>query len=126
LARSQLLRAGVSARQIEWRLRRGQLTQLHRGRHGMALTSPPRTILDCAALLTDPYELERLVAEATYRRRASEAELRDQLAATRRSAAYVPSVPSSICPAVRAGPARRAERALLRLFRVRSRQRESR
>jgi hypothetical protein len=32
VARWQLPRAGVSARQIEWRLRRGQLTQLHRAR----------------------------------------------------------------------------------------------
>ena len=50
-----------------------------RHRHGMCLTSPPRTILDCAALLADPYELERLIAEANYRKIASEAELRDQL-----------------------------------------------
>ncbi len=64
-----------------------------RRRHGMPLTSPPRTILDLAATLgiredgpsTDPLEpqrldeLERLVAEAQYRRRATDAELRDQL-----------------------------------------------
>jgi very-short-patch-repair endonuclease len=50
-----------------------------RRRHGMPLTSPPRTILDLAAGLA-PYELERLIAEAQYRRLASEAELRDQLA----------------------------------------------
>jgi very-short-patch-repair endonuclease len=41
----------------------------------MALTSPPRTILDCAALIRDPYELERIVAEASYRRRAVRAVL---------------------------------------------------
>jgi very-short-patch-repair endonuclease len=50
-----------------------------RVRERMAVTSPPRTILDCAALLPDPYELERLVAEANYRGLASEAELRAQL-----------------------------------------------
>jgi very-short-patch-repair endonuclease len=45
----------------------------------MALTSPPRTILDMAALCSDPYELEGLVAEAHYRHLASETELRAQL-----------------------------------------------
>ena len=35
----------------------------------MALTSPPRTVLDCAALIAIPYELERLVAEAAVHRR---------------------------------------------------------
>ncbi len=195
VARWQLLRAGVSARQIEWRLRRGQLTQVHRGvylagtvapkhahematllayrlratlshrtaahlwsilpypatapiwvtvapevssarpriqvtrallerrdirrRHGMALTSPPRTILDCAALISDPYELERMVAEASYRRRASEAELRDQLERNRkkrgvRALRAVLDLPG--------GPRRTrspGERALLRLLRER-------
>lgn len=48
-------------------------------RHGMRLTSPPRTILDLAAIIEDEYELERIVADAAYRRVASEAELRDQL-----------------------------------------------
>jgi very-short-patch-repair endonuclease len=50
-----------------------------RRRERMALTSPPRTILDMAALRSDPYELERLVAEAHFRHLASEAELRAQL-----------------------------------------------
>jgi very-short-patch-repair endonuclease len=50
-----------------------------RHRHGMRLTSPPRTILDLSAKL-DPDELERLIAEANYRRLASERELQDQLA----------------------------------------------
>ena len=45
---------------------------------GMPLTSPPRTILDLAARL-DVAELERVIAEAGYRRLASEAELLDQL-----------------------------------------------
>lgn len=49
-----------------------------RRRERMPVTSPPRTILDMATLL-DPYELEALVAEAHFRRRAREAELRDQL-----------------------------------------------
>lgn len=47
-------------------------------RHGLALTSPARTILDVSSLL-DPYELERVVSEATYRRQLTEAELRAQL-----------------------------------------------
>jgi very-short-patch-repair endonuclease len=56
-----------------------------RRRDGLALTCPPRTILDLAAELEAGGgcerlgELERLVAEANYRRLASEAELRDHL-----------------------------------------------
>lgn len=50
-----------------------------RHRHGLAVTSPPRTILDMAALV-DESDLESLVAEAHYRRLASEPELPDQLA----------------------------------------------
>jgi very-short-patch-repair endonuclease len=49
-----------------------------RTRHGLPLTSPPRTILDLAAAL-DAEALEHLIAEAQYRRLASEEELRDQL-----------------------------------------------
>jgi very-short-patch-repair endonuclease len=49
-----------------------------RHRHGMPLTSPPRTILDLSPSL-DEYELEALVAEASYRNLASEPELRSQL-----------------------------------------------
>jgi very-short-patch-repair endonuclease len=49
-----------------------------RRRHGLPLTSPSRTILDLAAVI-DGDELERVVAEAHYRRLASEAELRQQL-----------------------------------------------
>jgi very-short-patch-repair endonuclease len=47
-----------------------------RHRQDLALTSPPRTILDLAATWDD---LESLVAEATYRRLASDHELRAQL-----------------------------------------------
>ena len=49
-----------------------------RRRERMALTSPPRTILDLAGEL-DAEMLERLVAEADYRRLASARELGDQL-----------------------------------------------
>jgi very-short-patch-repair endonuclease len=53
-----------------------------RHRHRLALTSPPRTILDLAGSL-DLERLESLVAEANYRRLAGDAELRDQLARNR-------------------------------------------
>ncbi|MEK6327077.1 MAG: DUF559 domain-containing protein [Actinomycetota bacterium] len=49
-----------------------------RHREGMLLTSPPRTMLDLASELASE-DLERLVAEAEYRRLASARELRDQL-----------------------------------------------
>jgi very-short-patch-repair endonuclease len=49
-----------------------------RTRHGLSLTSPPRTILDLAATLAEP-DLEALVAEAHYRNLARESELHDQL-----------------------------------------------
>jgi very-short-patch-repair endonuclease len=49
-----------------------------RRRHNLALTSPPRTILDLAASYEER-ELEHLVADANYRRLASDAELRSQL-----------------------------------------------
>lgn len=49
-----------------------------RRRHGLALTSPPRTILDLSSLLVSD-ELERVVAEASYRHLASEAELEAQI-----------------------------------------------
>jgi very-short-patch-repair endonuclease len=48
-------------------------------RHRLALTSPPRTVLDLAAS-SDLGELESLVAEAHYRNLAREPELRAQLA----------------------------------------------
>jgi len=50
-----------------------------RHRQGLALTSPPRTILDLAAAL-ELDDLEALVAEAHYRHLATEPELHDQLA----------------------------------------------
>ncbi len=50
-----------------------------RHRHGLALTSPPRSVLDLAGTL-DHAELESLVAEAHYRNLAREPELRAQLA----------------------------------------------
>jgi very-short-patch-repair endonuclease len=49
-----------------------------RQRHRLALTSPPRTVLDLAATY-EPDDLEQLVAEAHYRRLAFEPELRAQL-----------------------------------------------
>jgi very-short-patch-repair endonuclease len=49
-----------------------------RNRRGLRLTSPPRTILDLAFLI-DEEELENVVAEAAYRRLASETELKAQL-----------------------------------------------
>jgi very-short-patch-repair endonuclease len=49
-----------------------------RNRRGLRLTSPPRTILDLASLI-DEEELENVVAEAAYRRLASETELKAQL-----------------------------------------------
>jgi very-short-patch-repair endonuclease len=53
-----------------------------RHRRAPRLTSPPRTILDLSAEL-DPEELEHVVAEANYRRLASERELQAQLAHNR-------------------------------------------
>ncbi len=50
-----------------------------RTRHGMKIVSPPRVILDCAALFDDPYELEAVVADAAFRHLAAESELRDQV-----------------------------------------------
>lgn len=49
-----------------------------RTRHGLRLTSPPRTILDLSLLL-DEEELESVVAEAEYRQVASHRELRAQV-----------------------------------------------
>lgn len=62
-------------------LRRAPLTpQDTRRKHGLSVVSPPRAVLDCAAIAEDIYELESLVAEAHFRRLAREPELRDQLA----------------------------------------------
>jgi len=61
-------------------IRRGPLASNDvRQRFGMSVVSPPRAVLDCAALIPDAYELEALVADTAYRRKASEAELRDQV-----------------------------------------------
>jgi hypothetical protein len=70
---------GRSAARPRIEIRRARLDRRDiRRRHGLLLTCPPRTILDLAAEL-DPEGLERLVAEASYRRLATEAELLDQL-----------------------------------------------
>jgi hypothetical protein len=49
-----------------------------RQRHGLGLTSPPRTVLDLA-VLPDEDDLEQVVAQAAYRKVASEGELRAQV-----------------------------------------------
>lgn len=51
-----------------------------RSRLGLCVTSPPRTVLDCATLYEDDYEYEALVAEAQFRGLANEDELQQQLA----------------------------------------------
>jgi very-short-patch-repair endonuclease len=101
--RIQVYRASLAGRDI-------------RRRHRMPLTSPPRTILDLAAVI-DGDELERLVAEAHYRRLASEAELRQQLERNphKRGAVSLRTVLGQP-----GGPRRtrsQGERALLRLLR---------
>ncbi len=63
--RIKVRRAAIARADIRWRER-------------MPLTSPPRTILDLAGELGKD-DLERLVAEADYRRLASAPELRDQI-----------------------------------------------
>lgn len=101
--RIKVHRAAIARADIRWRER-------------MPLTSPPRTILDLAGWL-GAEDLERLVAEANYRRLASAPELRDQLErnpgkrgnATLRTVLDLPG-----------GPARTrspAERQMLRLLR---------
>ena len=87
-----------------------------RRHQGMALTSPPRTLLDIAAIV-DRDQLERAVAEAQYRRLASEDELRDQLARNRRKPG-VKALRDVI--GIPGGPKRTvspAERGMLRLLR---------
>jgi very-short-patch-repair endonuclease len=106
-----------SARRHGIRLYRAELEARDiRRRHGMPLTSPPRTILDLAPLL-DGDELERVVAEAHYRRLASETELRRQLERNphKRGVVSLRRVLGQ-----RGGPRRTrssGERALLRLLR---------
>lgn len=88
-----------------------------RTRLGLRVTSPPRTVLDCASLYEDDYEYEALVAEAKFRGMASERELEVQLegnpgkrgAARLRRALEVPGGPSRTRS--------RGERAFLRLLR---------
>ena len=61
-ARIHIARADLAATDIRIRQR-------------MRVTSPARTALDCAGRLSDPYELESLVAELRYRGRATEVDL---------------------------------------------------
>jgi very-short-patch-repair endonuclease len=99
------------------RLRRSTLDDRDvRCRHGLPLTSPPRTILDLAGEL-DSEMLERLVAEADYRRLASAGELRDQL---ERNPGKRGNATLRIVLDLPGGPARTrspAERQMLRLLR---------
>jgi very-short-patch-repair endonuclease len=103
-----------------------------RRRHGMPLTSPPRTLLDLAAVVTvgglagqDPLEphhldeLERIAAEAQYRKLATDAELRDQI--TRNPYKHGVRALRAVLD-LPGGPRRTrspGERALLRLLRAR-------
>jgi very-short-patch-repair endonuclease len=87
-----------------------------RHRHGLRVTSPPRTILDLSLLL-DEERLESVVAEAQFRHLGSDTELRAQLEANegKRGVAKLRRV-----LAVPGGPQRtrsRGERAFLRLLR---------
>ncbi len=50
-----------------------------RVRHRMRVTSPPRTVLDCAALIDDDYAYEALVGEMKFRGLANEGELEAQV-----------------------------------------------
>jgi very-short-patch-repair endonuclease len=84
--------------------------------HGLRLTSPPRTILDLSRLL-DEGELEWLVAEAAYRKLASEKELKAQVEGNRRKKGVARLRRVLDLPG---GPQRtrsRGERAMLRLLR---------
>lgn len=88
-----------------------------RHRHSMRLTSPPRTVLDCASTIEDAYEVESLIADAKFRRLASEIEMKDQLARNpgRRGITVVRKVLD-----LPDGPRRtrsKGERAFLRLLR---------
>ncbi len=88
-----------------------------RRHHGLAVTSPPRTVLDLSQELSDE-QLERLVAEAHYRRLASERELISQLERNQRKRGTLRLRRVLDLPG---GPQRTrspAERALLRLLRA--------
>ena len=99
------------------KVHRSKLTRRDlRRRHGLAVASPPRTILDLARSL-DEEKLERVVAEASYRGLASEAELRAQVERNegRRGVGKLRHVLDLPC-----GPRRTrspAERMMLRLLR---------
>src|SRR4051812_28832084 len=70
---------GRSAARPGLRTKRANLARRDiRTRHGLRLTSPPRTILDLSPLL-DEDALESVVAEAQYRRLASQRELSAQV-----------------------------------------------
>lgn len=88
-----------------------------RNRHGLRVTSPPRTVFDMARFTEDRYELEALVAEAHFRGLARDPELRDQINRNGgcRGVATLRSVLN-----IDGGPQRTrsdGERALLRLLR---------
>jgi very-short-patch-repair endonuclease len=88
-----------------------------RKRFGMRLTSPPRTVLDCAALIDDDYEYEALVGEMKYRGLANEEELTEQVRRNPRKRG-VPRLSRVL--ALPGGPRRtrsKGERAFLRLLR---------
>ena len=90
-----------------------------RHRHGLRVTSPPRTIIDVASYVDDRYELESIVAEAHFRGLARERELRERLErnAGRRGVARLGAILD-----MEGGPQRtrsQGERAMLRLLRSR-------
>ena len=88
-----------------------------RTRLGMRVTSPPRTVLDCAALIDDDYEYEALVGEMKYRGLANEGELKEQVRRNPRKRG-VPRLRRVL--ALPDGPRRtrsKGERAFLRLLR---------
>jgi very-short-patch-repair endonuclease len=101
--RIEVHRAAIPQADVRWRER-------------MSLTSPPRTILDLAGELGS-HDLERLVAEANYRRVASAREIREQL---ERNPGKRGNATLRIVLDVPGGPARTrspAERQVLRLLR---------
>ena len=74
------VRYGRCPKRRNVRVRRAEVERVDvRNREGLAVMSPSRTILDCAALLADRYALESMVGEAAYRHLASLSELEGQL-----------------------------------------------
>lgn len=72
--------AGVRATRPNIQIVRAELRRFDtRTRDSLRLTSPPRTVLDCAALYEDDYVYEALVAEAKFRGLAGEKELEQQV-----------------------------------------------